>query len=113
MSKLIDNIKTDLTGIRYPKRIATNRLIVGSTECIDRHKLEFLPEYKIEAGLKIKVRCSPDDLISMIDNAIKQIRLELYGDIQESIIRLERAIYEEREEDIRIELSNIKNEIFG
>ena len=107
MSRLIESIKADLTG----KRIASKHNLIKAD--IEVMEPGYITEYKIHFGGVIQVHCKPKDINLMLDNVIRQIREEIYGDIKNRIIRLERAYYMEDDKTIRSELRDINKEIFG
>ena len=112
MSKVIDNIRGDLTGKRFA---STYGRLIGATIDADYKKLssQELVEYEIIFGGKIITKCRTEDRYNMLNNVVRQIREELYGDIKNRIINLERAFYEENYQEVQSQLRDIMKEIFG
>jgi len=107
MSRLIESIRADLSGRRFASE---HHLIRADIEVIEPG---YITEYKIHFGGAIQVHCKSKDINLMLDNVIRQIREEIYGDIKNRIIRLERAYYMEDDKTVRSELRDINREIFG
>ena len=110
MSKLIDSIKGDLTGKKYP----SHRLIHATIErSKDPITYDLLNEYQITFGGKILAKCKPEARQGMLENVVRQIREEIYGDLKNRIIKLERAYYEEDNKTFMEQIRDINREIFG
>ena len=111
MSKFIDKIESQLTGkekIKYSQLHAEFKQIPH-----DISEYCKLKEYVIGIEWKRKIQCEPKVLTLMIENCIRELREEIYGDIKERILRLERAVYEEDNKKAHQEMRDIIRETFG
>lgn len=107
MSKFIDKIRSQLTGVRSA-RMGPLRASVKVVDSID---YDLNHEYDISVKWGRKVSCRPKDLEPVIDNVIRELREEIYGDIRSRIRRLELAVYEGNEKEMCVEIRDIVREI--
>lgn len=97
MSKMLDRIKGHFTGERkavsQPLKIETFREY-NVLECKDRYRLEATLSQDYWVSDKINVT-------DVYENFIRLLKEELYGDIRNDLIRLERSLIEEDFEECR------------
>jgi hypothetical protein len=106
--KIMDDIKDELLGGR---KACIAPLSVK--EDLDFKPLENLTEYRIRLMYQIIGYCNPKDLHHLKENFISQLRLELYGELQNMVLNLSRAIFEDDEFTVRELINKLDNEVFG
>ena len=112
MSKLIDNIKVEMTGSRKPG--ASPLLSVSmAVEKLD-YKIPVLTEYRVYVNFGARFACESQVEVNMaIESVIRALREELYSDIKDRIFRLEKVVIEGERQKILMELRDIIREIYG
>ncbi len=116
MSKLIENIKAELTGNKkslLPPLIKVRESIQESD--IPRTSVfDIGYEYKvgIEWGFKAFLENSKM-AEEAVENCAKSFRESMYGDIREQVLALERAVLENDRNEALKQMRDIMREIFG
>lgn len=112
MSKFIDAIRAEATGRRSVRGNRFSPLRFS----IDAVPVPFAPEnteYRIGVSWYVQICGKPEHKQYLLENAICEVRNAVYGDMMESLLRLERAIYEMNEEAMLAEIREIRKEIEG
>jgi hypothetical protein len=106
MSKFVEAIEAQLTGRHeYLPQDLKDRLHASLTKIeIDSDTLSC---YRIGVQWGKIVRCRDEDIGNLIENLIKQLKIDLYGDIREHILAMERAFYERKEDEMRSQIHKI------
>ncbi len=110
MSKITDGIKAKLTGKRkviLPKTMAVEKNIRVTHD-------RFSYEYRV--GIEWGFKAFLDNTIhvdAVIDNCARQFREDMYGDIRNRILALERAVLEDDRDMALTQMRDIMREIFG
>jgi hypothetical protein len=113
MSKFIDKIHAQMTGRK--KKVASpidvsfdkiNSPIKGSLS------FSLVNEYIVGVEWNRKIACESKDLPAIIDNCVRELKEEIYGDIKNRINRLERNLYEKNYNKAMSEMRDIIREIF-
>jgi hypothetical protein len=92
MSKFMEAVRAKMTG---QKVAAVPELEVT----IDREFLPYsddfaLTQYDIGVECRIRTHCKPVDLKHVLDNAMKQLREDIYGQFRRRALEIQRAAYE-------------------
>lgn len=109
MSKFIDGIKAQATGI---KKDINTPLQVEVRDVSLIPNVEFTNEYEIGVKWIYKTSCKPDDLLRQVELCACELREDIYGDLRKRIIRLERMICEHNFDAAMMEMRDINKEIF-
>lgn len=111
MSQFIDAVKSEMLTGR--KANFSPMLTVKKDYKETPSNFDDLTEYRIAVEWVQTGHCKRTELAPMIDNVVRALRKAVYGDIEQRIIRLERAIYEQDRDSVLSEIRDITREIFG
>lgn len=114
MSKFIDKIEAQLTGRNNAVYGPIKTELLTTEISIDSFNIDnplITREYKIGVGWYQKVSCRPEDLKHVLKNVVSELTEEIYGDLRNRIIRLERAMYEYDINKMRMVIRDIIREI--
>jgi hypothetical protein len=109
LSKIIDAVRTELSGKRAPLRF----IDMATKVDLKPRPLEYAVNYRIQSTFEVTGSCREDDLQFIRDNFVRSLREELYSDLKPALLTLEREIYNENREGLRECMEVIKKEIWG
>lgn len=113
MSKLIDNIRAEITGRREAKKRSPLLAVTMATEKMD-WKIPALTEYKVYVVFGARFACENQNDVNMaIESIIRLLREEIYCDVKNRLFRLEKAVTEDKRDKILMEMRDIIKEIYG
>jgi hypothetical protein len=109
MSSFIDAIIMQLTGnvkigYKTPLKVGVE---------IETNLKTLLNEYNINVTWNRKCFCEKHDIEDLFKNVIRELRNNIYGDLYQKIMRLERYIYTQEDVKAKMEIRDIVHEIFG
>lgn len=110
MSQFIDAVKMELLSGRKAK---TYPMMTVKKEHKNHSGYSELTEYRISVEWAQTGHCEYSEMTHMLNNVVRSLRKAVYGDIEQHIIRLERAIYEQDRDAALSEMQDIMREIFG
>jgi len=109
MSKFIDNIMVKATGQRaYADAIP--RISVKKTI---KPYWSYLNEYAFIVEYRQVMRCNESELNELLKTFKRQLARDVYGELQDSMLSLRQAVYEQDRKGIIEVLNAIDNEIMG
>lgn len=110
MSKLLDEVKSQMTGNR--KYIITPMVSV-QTGIEEFHIPDYAYEYEIKATFGARVHCQKRDLQRVQDNIIRQLKDDMYGHLRRRMMQLEISLYGQcmLDDEARGIINDIKVEI--
>ena len=115
MSKLIRAVEAKLLHKqRLSPLIKTPVLLEVTNEIDARSSTPLQVAYKIEAKFGARGFCSAEDLPALKRNVVSELKHEMYGEIIEVFLQLERALYEQAlvDHDVKALLNRIRREIY-
>lgn len=92
MSKFLDAVEAKITGRKTAPMWPLEPVSV--TQNVKEIAFTLSNQYDIGVHWKVRVTCAPDDLQNMLRNVKQQLRMAIYGEFREVLLRLERALYE-------------------
>ena len=113
MSKFIEKIEhraTEQVKAEYSRLKYKDSLNVDVVKTFDEHKRLYEYDFSVKFGKKMY--CRTQDINVMYDNIIHELKEEIYGDIRNRILRLERAIYGQDNDRALMEIRGIIQEVF-
>ena len=109
MSQFIDKLEIVTTREWALKR---QRLTMAVTETPIALSPERLNKYLFQTQWTAQVTCSQEDLAAAHKNVIRQLTEAVYGSFRDRLLKLEIAIYEDRQEDVKSGLRDILRELY-
>lgn len=110
MSKFIDAVHAKLTG---------QRVAIPPEINVTKH-FEELPgqiddalQYDIGVEWKVRTHCRPKDVAAVTENAVRQLREEIYGQFRRRALEIQRAAYERDYDKMHMHIRDLMREIQG
>ena len=111
MSRFIDHVRAKMTG----QKVA---VVPELAVTVDKEVLPFpddfaLTQYDIGVEWKSRTHCRPVDLPHVIDNVVKQLREDVYGEFRHTALEIQRAAYERNYEKMHALIRELLEQIYG
>lgn len=111
MSKFIEAISSNLTGHRKAAYVPLKTRITEINYATAQ--MDYLNEYDISVVWSRRIHCRSKDIPDMLDNAVRELREVIYGDIKHRLLELERHVYEGDMEASKSAIRDIIGEVYG
>ena len=111
MSKFIEAVRTYPT---YRERVGYEPLRMT---CVGDNSQEIpnvnrMQEYLIGVDWRIRVSCDFKDMDRAMENVVRQLRDAVYGDMRVHLLKLQRAMFEWEQDEMRAEIDWMLKEMF-
>lgn len=110
MSKVIDAMQIHSTGRRYAE---LGKLQVSKDECYKQYKHTELEEYRLEALLGVAMRCRPEEVKYMKEEAEHMVREEVFGEYRKVLRQIKYAAYNRDFKEVDNLVSSLECSMFG
>ncbi|MDH3981310.1 MAG: hypothetical protein OES84_00240 [Kiritimatiellaceae bacterium] len=111
MSKVLEDIEAKLTGKRFAQRESILSIDITKNDQSECKPVTFMEEYEIVAKFGHIVRCLPESKDDAFKNVYRALRHYIYDDIINNIMALERAWYEQDEQEIKMRFRKLYREL--
>jgi hypothetical protein len=109
MSKFIEQVRAKLTG----QRVAVMPEL-SVTEMVEEvFKDTSVLQYDIGVEWKIRTHCAPQAVPHVLDNVVRQLREEIYGQFRRRAIEIQRSAYEQDYNKMHMHIRDLLREIQG